>query len=173
MPSVVLFCSDSSYQGLGSVIIRYMCIIIYEHMLISITMADLFPLLMKASYFVFYLDISEVIGQQHCMSPCVWVRSGIFSQLSIIQYVGLCVFSLPISLVMIDRMYILCLIIIIKSEVWTITHCLGLGHQTTVCAVCLSAFLFLFLRCNQLCIDTPWMSTAMTTIITATSQRAW
>ena len=33
-------------------------------------------------------------------------------------------------------MYILCLIIIIKSEVWNITHCLGLGHETMVCAVC-------------------------------------
>ena len=33
----------------------------------------------------------------------VWVRLSIFSQLSIIQYMGLCVFSLPISLVMIER----------------------------------------------------------------------
>ena len=71
----------------------------------------------------------------------VWVRLSIFSQLSIIQYVGLCVFSLPISFVMIERIYILCLIIIIKSEVWTITHCLGLGHETMLCAVCLSIFL--------------------------------
>ena len=70
----------------------------------------------------------------------VWVRLSIFSQLSIIQYVGLCVFSLPISFVMIERIYILCLIIIIKSEVWTVTHCLGLGHETMVCAVCLSIF---------------------------------
>ena len=70
----------------------------------------------------------------------VWVRLSIFSQLSIIQYVGLCVFSLPISFVMIERIYIHCLIIIIKSEVWTITHCLGLGHETMVCAVCLSIF---------------------------------
>ena len=54
-----------------------------------------------------------------------WVRLSIFSPLSIIQYVGLYVFSLPISLVMIERIYILCLIIIIKSEVWTITYCLG------------------------------------------------
>ena len=69
----------------------------------------------------------------------VWVILSIFSQLSIIQYVGLCVFSLPISLVMVERIY--CLIIIIKSEVWTITHCLGLGHETMVCAVCLSIFL--------------------------------
>ena len=36
----------------------------------------------------------------------VWVRLSIFSRLSIIQYVGLYVFSLPISLVMIERIYI-------------------------------------------------------------------
>ena len=52
----------------------------------------------------------------------VWVRLSIFSPLSIIQYVGLYVFSLPISLVMIEIIYKLCLIIIIKSEVWTITQ---------------------------------------------------
>ena len=69
----------------------------------------------------------------------VWVRLSIFP---IIQYVGLYVFSLPISLVMIVKIYILCLIIIIKSEVWTITHCLGLGHETMVSAVCRSIFLW-------------------------------
>ena len=53
----------------------------------------------------------------------VWVKSSIFSQLSIIQYVGLCLFSLPISLAMIENIYILCLIIIIKLEVWIIIHC--------------------------------------------------
>ena len=38
----------------------------------------------------------------------VWVRLSIFSQLSIIQYMGLCVFSLPISLtVMIEMIYTL------------------------------------------------------------------
>ena len=72
----------------------------------------------------------------------VWVRLSIFSPLSIIPYVGLYVFSLPIYLVMIGRIYILCLIIIIKSEVWTITHCLGLGHETLVSAVCLFIFLW-------------------------------
>ena len=36
----------------------------------------------------------------------VWVRLSILSPLSIIQYVGLYVFSLPISLVMIERIYI-------------------------------------------------------------------
>ena len=57
----------------------------------------------------------------------VWVRLSLFSQLSFIQYVGLCVFSLPVSLMTNERMYIL--IIIIKSKVWTIIHCLGLGHS--------------------------------------------
>ena len=70
----------------------------------------------------------------------VWVRLSILSPLSIMQCVGLYVFSLPISLVMIERIYILCLIIIIKSEVWTITHCLRLGHETMVSTVCLSIF---------------------------------
>ena len=71
----------------------------------------------------------------------IWVRLSILSLVSIIQYVGLCVFSLLIFFLMIERIYILCLIIIIKTGVWTITHCLGLGHETMVCAVCLSIFL--------------------------------
>ena len=44
---------------------------------------------------------------------------------------------------MIERIYIRCLIIIIKSEVWTITHCLGLGHEAMVLTVCLSIFLWI------------------------------
>ena len=84
---------------------------------------------------------------RHILST-VWVRLSIFSQLSITQYVGLCIFSLPISLVMIERIYIRCLIIIIKSEVWTITHYLGLGHETMVCAICLSIFLWAYIH-NQ------------------------
>ena len=81
----------------------------------------------------------------------VWVRLSIFSPLSIIQYVGLYVFSLSISLVMNERIYILCLIIIIKSEAWTITHCLGLGHETMVSAVCLSISLWTwFALCRKL-----------------------
>ena len=66
----------------------------------------------------------------------VWVSLSLFSPLSIIQYVGLYVFSLPISLVKIERIYILCLIII-ESEVLIITHCLWLGHETMVSALCL------------------------------------
>ena len=72
------------------------------------------------------------------------VRLSIFSPLSIIQYVGLCVFSLPMSLVRIGKIYIRFLIITIKSEVWAITYCLGSGHETMVCAVCLSIFFLIW-----------------------------
>ena len=37
----------------------------------------------------------------------VWVRLSIFSQLSIVHYMGLCVFSLPISLMMTEKIYTL------------------------------------------------------------------
>ena len=30
---------------------------------------------------------------------------------------------------------------IVDDSVWTITHCLGLGHETMVCSVYLSVFL--------------------------------
>ena len=40
-----------------------------------------------------------------------------------------------------SRECVLNLIIIIKPEVWIINHCLGLGHETMVCAVCLTMFL--------------------------------
>ena len=46
----------------------------------------------------------------------VWVRLSIFSQLSILQYVGLCVFSLPISFVMIERIYVY--FFILSSSNW-------------------------------------------------------
>ena len=42
----------------------------------------------------------------------MWVRLSIFSSLSIKQHVRLYVFSLPISIVMIERIYVPCLIII-------------------------------------------------------------
>ena len=41
-----------------------------------------------------------------------------------------------------SRECVLHLIIIIKPEVWIINHCLGLGHETMVCAVCLTMFLW-------------------------------
>ena len=94
-------------------------------------------------------NLSEGIELIKCLSDifcqvCEY-RLSKFSPLSIIQYVGLYVFSLPIPLVMIERIYILCLIIIIKSEVWTITHCLGLGHETMVSTYCMSFYILMIL----------------------------
>ena len=73
----------------------------------------------------------------------VWVRLSIFSSLSIIQYVGLYVFSLPISVAMIERIYIYFFLLSSSNRKYELffTHCLGLGHETMVSAVCLSIFL--------------------------------
>ena len=90
--------------------------------------------------------LSEDITLIKCLSNIfcrVWVRLSTISQLSILQYMGLCVFNLPISLVTIKIIYILCLIIIIKLKVWTIIHCLGLGHGTMICVVCLSLYILM------------------------------
>ena len=56
-----------------------------------------------------------------------------FSQVSFMQYMGLCVFGLSITLIVIVNISVLYFNIIIKSEVWPICHCLGLGHETMVC----------------------------------------
>ena len=51
-----------------------------------------------------------------CILSSVWVRLSIFSPLSIIQYVGLYVFSLPISVVMIERIYIYIYFVLLSSS---------------------------------------------------------
>ena len=56
-------------------------------------------------------------------------------------YMGMCVFSLSISLLMIAIMIILHLISIIKWEILHIKHCSALGHETLICAAYLSMFL--------------------------------
>ena len=60
------------------------------------------------------------------------------------QYMGLCAFSLPISVMLIVRIRVLYLIIIIRSGVWPICHYLGLGHEILACAVCL--YLIIIIR---------------------------
>ena len=83
---------------------------------------------------------SKMFVKYILLSVCL--RFSKFSQVSFVYYMGLCVFNLPIPLMMIAKMCILYLIIIIKSEVRPICHCLGLGHETMVCAVCLSICLW-------------------------------
>ena len=93
-------------------------------------------------------NLSEDIELIKCLSDifcraCEWDKAYSLSYPLYNTY-G-CVFSVTHFLVIIERIYILCLIIIIKSEVWTITHCLGLGHDTMVCAVCIFAFFLPYL----------------------------
>ena len=74
-----------------------------------------------------------------------------FSQLSFMIYMGLCVFSLPIYLMMILRICVLYVILIIKSEVWPICHCLRLGHEAMVGAVCLSILYIYIYQMDCVC----------------------
>ena len=87
-----------------------------------------------------YTDVSEgieilVIRVRYILSN-VYLKFSQFSQQSFMQYMGLCLFSLLIYIMMIVRIRVLYLIIIIK--VWLICHCLGLDNETMVFAVCLS-----------------------------------
>ena len=97
-------------------------------------------------YFIWLVDGNmSHIGICSDMLVVSWcLRLSHFSQLSFMQFMGLCVFSFPIYLTMIVRIRVIYLIFTIKSEVWPICHCLGLGHETLVCAVCLSIFFELF-----------------------------
>ena len=90
-----------------------------------------------------YTDRSEDIELLKCFLDtfCLeCVPKCKLSQLSFMQYMGLCVFSLPITLMMIVIIWILYFIINIKSEVRPIYHCLGLGHETMVYTVYLYIF---------------------------------
>ena len=61
------------------------------------------------SHYHHCVNLSEDIELIKCLSDIslssVWVRLSIFFQLSIIQYMSLCVLSLPISLLMIERIH--------------------------------------------------------------------
>ena len=74
------------------------------------------------------------------MMPSVSKIKTILSIIFIFTIWG-CVSSAYPILLWWSRECVLYLIIIIKPEVWIINHCLGLGHETMVCAVCLTMFL--------------------------------
>ena len=95
------------------------------------------------SHYHHYANLSADIELIKCLSDVFCRVCKIKHIFSVIHYTiyGAVCFQFTHSLAMIERINILCLIIIIKSEVWTITHCLGLGHETMVCAVCFSIFL--------------------------------
>ena len=83
--------------------------------------------------------ISKILVRYILLSA--WLRLSQFFHLYFMQHLGLCLFRLTISLMMIVRICALNLIIIIESELWPICHCSRLGHETMVCAVWLSIFL--------------------------------
>ena len=77
------------------------------------------------------------------MLPCACLRLRLYSRNYPSFNIWGCVSSAyPIRLSWLWEC-VLYLIIIIKSEVWIVNHCLGLGRETMVCAVCLTMFLFI------------------------------
>ena len=96
-------------------------------------------------------DISECIKlRKACQAYSVECGSKLrqLSQSSFMQYIGLCVFSKPMSFMMTMGMRVLDLIIIIRSEEWPICHCFGFGHETIVygmsifCILCFIRYTF-------------------------------
>ena len=76
---------------------------------------------------------------------CVCPRLRPLPRLSFMRYMVLCVYNLPISLMVIVTIRVFYLIIINKSERWQSCHCVGLGHETIVCAAYLSVFLWILI----------------------------
>ena len=122
-------CKNRTRFGLQIVVV---CVVVSKFIHYTISLSSLCKLIWR--HWTYKMPARYLLSS-------VWVRLSIYSHLSIIQFMGLCDFSLPISLVMIERIHMLCLIIIIKSELRNIIHCFGLGHETMVCAVWLSTFL--------------------------------
>ena len=80
-------------------------------------------------------------GYDNGLVPNEWLTAIYFKDGPLLGCTLSCVFSVyPFPLWWLSKCT-LCLIIITKSEVWTVIHCLGLGHETMVFAVCLSIFL--------------------------------
>ena len=90
------------------------------------------------------------------MLSCVCLRLSPFSQLYFVRYVGLIVFGISISLLMIWRIFVFHSIIIIKSEIWIIKLCEGLDHKTMVCVVCLAMCLPQLLSSPYWFCKLPW-----------------
>ena len=79
---------------------------------------------------------------------CVCLSLSIFCQLSFTQCMGLCHFSLHISLSMSVRIFSFCAII--RSEIWFIRLYVKLGHKTMTCAVTLD---MIYIRINLILVN--------------------
>ena len=95
---------------------------------------------------IFVQTLSEDIDLIKCQSGIICRVCKITHILSVIHYTICGTVCFQFTHFFRDGWDIICLIIIIKWEVWTITHCLDLGHETMVCTVCLSIFLWRWLK---------------------------
>ena len=84
------------------------------------------------------IELTKMLVGYMLLSVCLRLRQ--LSHLHFVQYKYF-VSSACLILLWWSWECVLYLIVIIKSEVWIIGHCLGLGHETMVYAVCLTMFL--------------------------------
>ena len=115
---------------------------------------DPYSLVCRSHYHIIFI-IQTFLKALDFKNPCqvhsflsVCLELSQLSQLFFMQYVGLCVFSFRFFSYN-DCGHTTTIITIIKSEVWPICHCLGLGNETTVCIVCL-LLLVGFFHCNMI-----------------------
>ena len=99
-----------------------------------------------------HYDLSQCIELLKCLSGtfCLECVSKIKTILSIIFqaiYEAVCIQLTHFSSDDCENTCPFFTIIFIKSKVWPIGHCLGLGHETIVCAVCLFIFLWKAFPC--------------------------
>ena len=96
-------------------------------------------------YFRLFAVIPNILLMQTYMIWRHWmyieyITLSQFFWFSFMHQTGLCVISWPISFVMIVKIGVIYLMIIIKSKIWFISHCVALGHGTMVCAVYIAVF---------------------------------
>ena len=70
----------------------------------------------------------------------VYLRLDSFSRLSFMQYIGLCVFRLPISFLLTANVYIICPLIIIKREMRIMNHRFRFGQYI---------YIYIYINCDS------------------------
>ena len=96
-------------------------------------------LLITQSHYHRYADVSESI---ELLNTCQVYSVESVSKLPILAiifhaiYGAVCIQLTQFFLVMIVRIHVPQLIIITKSEIWTICQCLGLCNEPVICTVC-------------------------------------
>ena len=98
--------------------------------------------------YYYYADVSEGIAFLKCLSGA-FCRVCVWDQVNSLSYLSYNIRAVCVRLIhfCFDDCENKCtFIIIIESEVWSMCHFLGFGHETMVCTVCISIFYDSYIR---------------------------